>query len=284
MADIQTYRFTNEIDNIEVSSYAAKIIVQPHESSEIYVEYNNPRNTPEFCAVLSGKTLTLKENLSFSIFGAKPTEEYSIKVFLPAVCYAKLKINTASGGADISDISADTFDLNTASGAICVNAFFENVKIQSASGSVSLASPEDKTAKSLSVCTVSGSAYINGYKAEKFSLHSVSGKTTYNGAIGEGSVSVTSGGVDVVYDEWNADLNVSAISGSVNLYFPEGAGLDIDFSGMSGSLKTDIGNTQGQFMNLGRGTSGVFGGENQHKLNISLTSGNVVAAQRKPTI
>lgn len=284
MAELQTYRFTNEIENIEVSSYAAKIIIQPHDASEIYVEYNNPRNTPEFCAVLSGKTLTLKENLSFSIFGAKPTEEYTIKIFLPAVCYAKLKINTASGGAVISDITAELFDLNTASGAININAYFDNVKIQSASGSVTLNAHDERTAKSLSVCTVSGSANVNGYKAEKFSLHTVSGKTAYNGAVGEGSVSVTSGSVDVTYDEWNADLNVSAISGNVNLYFPEGAGLDINFTGMSGSLKTDIGNTQGQFMNLGRGTAGVFGGENQHKLNISLTSGNVTAAQRKPTL
>ena len=66
----------------------------------------------------------------------------------------------------------------------------------------------------------------------------------------------------------------------MSAFFPEGAGLDINFSGMSGSLKTDIGNTRGQFMNLGRGTSGVFGGENIHKLTISLTSGTVTAAQK----
>lgn len=280
MADIQTYRFNNDIDTVEISSYAARVIVQPHDDAEIYVEYNNPRDTPEFCAVLSGKTLTLKENLSFSIFGAKPAEEYSIKVLLPAVCYKKLKINTASVGADIADVSAESFDLNTASGDIKVNAFFTNIKVQAASGSVTLTNPTDNTAQSLSVCTVSGSAVIDGYKAEQFSLHSVSGKTRYEGATGAGSISVTSGSVDVSFAEWNADLSVSAISGSVSAYFPEGTGLDISFSGMSGSLKTDIGNTRGQFMNLGRGTSGVFGGENIHKMTVSLTSGTVTAAQK----
>lgn len=280
MADVQTYRFNNDIDSVEVSSYAAKILIQPHEAGEIYVEYNNPRDTPEFCAVLSGKTLTLKENLSFSIFGAKPAEEYSIKVFLPAVCYKKLKVNTASGGAVIENVTAEEFDLNTASGEINISAFFNNVKVQAASGSVTLNNPTDSTAQSLSVCTVSGSATVGNYRAEKFSLHSVSGKTRYDGAVGEGSVSVTSGSVEVSYDEWNADLSISAISGSVSAFFPEGAGLDINFSGMSGSLKTDIGNTRGQFMNLGRGTSGVFGGENIHKLTVNLTSGTVTAAQK----
>ena len=280
MADIQTYRFNNDIDTVEISSYAAKVIVQPHDDKEIYVEYNNPRDTPEFCAVLSGKTLTLKENLSFSVFGAKPAEEYSIKVLLPAVCYKKLKINTASGGADIADVSAESFDLNTASGEIKVNAFFTNIKVQAASGSVTLTNPTDNTAQSLSICTVSGSAVIDGYKAEQFSLHSVSGKTRYDGATGAGSISVTSGSVEVSFAEWNADLSVSAISGSVSASFPEGAGLDISFSGMSGTLKTDIGNTRGQFMNLGRGTSGVFGGKNIHKMTVSLTSGTVTAAQK----
>ena len=81
------------------------------------------------------------------------------------------------------------------------------------------------------------------------------------------------------YSEWNADLDVSAISGSVNLTLPKDSGLDISFSGISGTVKTDLGNERGSFVNLGKGTSGEFGGENKHKLNVNLTSGVVTAAQ-----
>ena len=256
--DKQIYRFPNEIDKVEIGSIGAKIIVKRHEEEAIVAEYDNPRDTPEFAATISGKTLSLKEKLSLSIFGSKPAEGYSITVYLPDKFYEQLAVNTASGGAEIEGVTARDFDLNTASGEINVNAYFENITVQSASGNITLTNPTGKPAKS---------------------LHSAPGTTVYSGASGAGKVAVTSGTVEVSYSEWNADLDVSAISGSVNLTLPKDSGLDISFSGISGTVKTDLGNERGSFVNLGKGTSGEFGGENKHKLNVNLTSGVVTAAQ-----
>ncbi len=294
MADKQTYTFSNEIDTVEVSSLGAKIIVIPQEREDIYVEYDNPKNTPEFCAVLSGKTLTLKESFSFSIFGSKPAEGYTISVFLPLKTFENIRIKTASGGVEVGEVSAENFTLNTASGNININAFFNNVKLQSASGNITLTNPLannrdvvslDKegtpvyTAQSLSVCTVSGNAAVSGYRTELFTVHSVSGKTAIDGISGRGQVSVTSGSVDISYAEWNNDLSVSLISGNVKVTLPENSGIALTVNGVSGSVRTDLGQAKGSFMNLGKGTSGDFGGENKHKLDASLTSGMVTVAQ-----
>lgn len=294
MADKQTYTFSNEIDTVEVSSLGAKIIVIPQEREDIYVEYDNPKNTPEFCAVLSGKTLTLKESFSFSIFGSKPAEGYTITVFLPLRTFENIRIKTASGGVEVDEVSAENFTLNTASGNININAFFNNVKLQSASGNITLTNPLadnrdvvslDKegapvyTAQSLSVCTVSGNAAVSGYRTELFTVHSVSGKTAIDGISGRGQVSVTSGSVDISYAEWNNDLSVSLISGNVKVTLPENSGIALTVNGVSGSVRTDLGQAKGSFMNLGKGTSGDFGGENKHKLDASLTSGMVTVAQ-----
>ena len=294
MADKQTYTFSNEIDTVEVSSLGAKIIVIPQEREDIYVEYDNPKNTPEFCAVLSGKTLTLKESFSFSIFGSKPAEGYTITVFLPLRTFENIRIKTASGGVEVGEVSAENFTLNTASGNININAFFNNVKLQSASGNITLTNPLannrdvvslDKegtpvyTAQSLSVCTVSGNAAVSGYRTEVFTVHSVSGKTAIDGISGRGQVSVTSGSVDISYAEWNNDLSVSLISGNVKVTLPENSGIALTVNGVSGSVRTDLGQAKGSFMNLGKGTSGDFGGENKHKLDASLTSGMVTVAQ-----
>ncbi len=275
----QIYRFNNDIDTLEVGSIGAKIILKTHEKNEFYVEYDNPKDTPEFCAVLSGKTLTFKEKMSFSIFAPKPIEGYAITVYAPVKKLGKLKINTASGGAEISEVTANEFELNTASGNIEVNAFFDNIKVQSASGSISITNPTDEAARSIKVCSVSGTATVNNYKSEEFSLHSVSGKTEFNGAAGNGKIAVTSGNITVNYSEWNGDLSVSAISGNVNINLPANAGIDVNFDGVSGTLKTDLGAEKGRYMNLGKGTAGTFGGDNLHKLNISLTSGNVFVNQ-----
>ena len=294
MADKQTYTFSNEIDTVEVSSLGAKIIVIPQEREDIYVEYDNPKNMPEFCAVLSGKTLTLKESFSFSIFGSKPAEGYTITVFLPLKTFENIRIKTASGGVEVGEVSAENFTLNTASGNININAFFNNVKLQSASGNITLTNPLannrdvvslDKegtpvyTAQSLSVCTVSGNAAVSGYRTELFTVHSVSGKTAIDGISGRGQVSVTSGSVDISYAEWNNDLSVSLISGNVKVTLPENSGIALTVNGVSGSVRTDLGQAKGSFMNLGKGTSGDFGGENKHKLDASLTSGMVTVAQ-----
>lgn len=294
MADKQTYTFSNEIDTVEVSSLGAKIIVIPQEREDIYVEYDNPKNTPEFCAVLSSKTLTLKESFSFSIFGSKPAEGYTITVFLPLRTFENIRIKTASGGVEVGEVSAENFTLNTASGNININAFFNNVKLQSASGNITLTNPLannrdvvslDKegtpvyTAQSLSVCTVSGNAAVSGYRTELFTVHSVSGKTAIDGISGRGQVSVTSGSVDISYAEWNNDLSVSLISGNVKVTLPENSGIALTVNGVSGSVRTDLGQAKGSFMNLGKGTSGDFGGENKHKLDASLTSGMVTVAQ-----
>lgn len=296
MADKQTYTFSNDIDTVELSSLGAKIVVIPQERPDIYVEYDNPKDAPEFCAVLSGKTLTLKESFSFSIFGNKPADGYSITAYLPLKTFQRIKINTASGGVEVGEVSADEFNLNTASGNINVNAFFNNVKLQSASGNITLTNPladapasgvslekEEVpavyTARSLHVCTVSGNATVTGYRAEEFGVHSVSGRTTVTGISGRGSVSVTSGNVDISYAEWNNDLSVSLISGNVNVTLPENSGVTLNISGVSGSVRTDLGQTKGNFLNLGKGTNGDFGGENRHKLDASLTSGTVTVAQ-----
>lgn len=294
MADKQTYTFNNEIDTVEVSSLGAKIIMIPQERQDIYVEYDNPKDAPEFCAVLSGKTLTLKESFSFKIFGNKPTDGYTISVYLPLKTFENIKINTASGGVEVGEVSAENFTLNTASGNINVNAFLNNVKLQSASGNITLTNPLaaqqdtgflDKeetavpTAQSLNVCTVSGNATISGYRTELFGVHSVSGRTVVNGISGRGSVSVTSGSVELNYADWNNDLSVSLISGNVKITLPENSGASLNINGVSGSVRTDLGQAKGSFINLGKGTSGDFGGENRHKLDASLTSGTVTVAQ-----
>lgn len=277
MAEKQVYTFNNEIDEVEVGSLGAKIIVQSYENDVITAEYENPSDKPELVAVLCGKRLTLKETPTLKIFSSKPTEGYQITVKLPKKTFKRLCINTASGGAELSDedLSAEQLSLNTASGNIKICAFFENVKIKSASGSVELKNPTQNRAKSLKISAASGSVDVCGYKSECFSVSSVSGKTSVSGASGLGEIHVTSGTVDVNYSEWDNDLKISAVSGNVNVTLPQNSGADIRFDGVSGAVRTDLGNASGSFIHLGKGTNGSFGGDNRHALTVNLVSGTV---------
>ena len=281
MADKQIYTFTNTIDEVEIISLGAKITVLSTEGTALTAEYDNPKDKPEICAVLCGNKLTLKETLGLHIFCGKPDGDYAITVTLPNKLYKLLKINTASGGVEITDsaVTAEKFSLSTASGDIRVSAFFENVKVNTASGNITLSNPfDDNTAQSVDISTASGDILLENYKAEKFSINSISGKTVYNNASGAGNIHVTSGEINVNYGQWDGDLKIGAVSGRVNVTLPEDSGANIKFDGVSGTVRTDLNGAAGGFINLGKGTNGEFGGANKHNININLVSGTVTVS------
>ena len=279
MAEKQIYKFTNEIEEVEISSLGAKIIIVPTDDEAITAEYENPKESPQLCAVLLEKKLTFKETQWIDILGNRADENYKISVYLPKKLFSKITVNTTHGGVCAEGVKSDAFDLNTASGDINVNAEFNEIRVKTASGRITVKNLLEIPARLVNVTTVSGKVEIDA-KSEKFSLYSVSGNTVYNNACGEGKVSVASGKIELNYSEWNGALNVSAVSGDVNVSLPEGSGIDVDFDGISGMLRTDIGSEKGKLMNLGKGTHGTFGGENVQSIKIKLTSGNVTVKQQ----
>lgn len=274
---MQTYKFTNEISEVEICSIGAKIVLSEGQGEEITALYENPKDTPKLCAVLLENKLTLKETPFLNIIGNKPEENYKLTVYLPAKIFSKIKVNTTHGGVSADKIRSDVFELNTASGDISVSAQFSEIRVKTASGKITI--NNTAPAKLVKATTVSGNVEINA-KAEKFSICSVSGKTVYNNASGEGNVSVVSGEIDLSYEEWNGALEISAVSGAVNVLLPDDSGADIEFDGVSGVLKTDLGAEKGEFVTLGKGTRGTFGKENRQNVKIKLTSGNVTIGQQ----
>lgn len=280
MADKKIYTFTNEIDAVEVCAIGAHTDISSHDEDCIIVEYDNPLDKPEFCAVLCGKRLTLKENPTFRLFGSRLDGNYSITVRLPRKKFYEIKIKTASNGAETTDIEAENFVLNTASGSVVINGRFDNIKAKSASGNVKICGATGTTAKYLEITTASGNISTD-QRAETFSLSNVSGNTEYTNAAGKGSVSVTSGHINVDYAEWTDDLKINAISGKITVSLPKDSGADIEFDAVSGFVKTDLGSKSGDLLNLGKGTHGQFGGSNVHKVSVNLVSGSALILQKK---
>ena len=273
----QVYKFTNEINEVKVSVLAAKLTVTSHDEDFILAEYDNPSDTPKFSATLMENKLIFKESKLFSLF-KNPLEEYALNVYLPKKLFKSLEICTASGGAEVSGVQSESFILNTASGKIDITGTFGDIRIKSASGDVKFANHAEAPAKSLRISSASGEIEADS-RAENFSISGVSGRIIYTSACGKGSISMTSGNVDVNYAEWNDDLSINVVSGKANVILPEESGAELSFSGVSGSLKTDIGGEKGKFMNIGKGTNGTFGSGNVHKVSVNTTSGSVIISR-----
>ena len=271
----QVYKFTNEINELKVSSLSAKLTVTAHDEDFILAEYDNPSETPKFSATLTENKLIFKESKIFSLMMFKnPLEEYTLNVFLPKKLFKSIEICTASGGAAISDVQAEFFTLNTASGDVNAQGAFENIAIKTASGNVTFVNNAEAPAKNLKISSASGNIDVTA-PAESYTISGVSGKTVYNGASGKGSISMTSGNIDINYTEWNDDLTINVVSGTANVMLPEDSGAELSFNGVSGTLKTDIGGEKGSYMNIGKGTNGTFGSGNVHKISVNASSGTV---------
>lgn len=283
MAEKQIYTFTNEINEVEIAALSAKITVESTDSEAITAEYENTGEKPEFCAVLTGKKVTLKEIWKLGMICSKGGES-AITVKLPKKLYSLLKIKTASGGVELSDsaVTAENFYLETASGEININAFFQNVKIKTASGKVTLENPTDNKAVSVDIAAASGEVTVKGYSTEKYKISSASGKTVYTDAAGDGEINVTSGNIEIDYSDWSGDLKIGAVSGNVKVTLPKDSGINVKFDGVSGMVKTDLGGEPGRFMNLGKGTNGEFGGSNKRNVAVNLISGTVTLASQQP--
>lgn len=276
MSQQLSYTFTNELEELSVSSLGAAVKVEPCDGDSVTVEYLNPDSKPEMCVVICGRKLMIKETVTFGVFSRKSAEGYSITLKVPSKQWKSLAVNTGAGAAEIAEgVTAERLTVNSGSGNVTVGSYFEDVNIRSASGQVTLSCSEGKTAKSLRVSSASGTVEIEDYKAERFSLTLASGKANYTGAVGEGAVKVTSGTVEVVYSKWESDLKISAISGKATVRLPEGSGANIRFDGVSGAVRTNLGNPE-HFLLLGKGTNGEFGGEPKHNITVNLVSGEAV--------
>lgn len=273
----QVYKFTNEINEVKVSVLAACLTVTTHDEDYILAEYDNKAEAPKFSATLTENKIIFKETKVFWAF-TRPFEKHTLNVYLPKKMFKSIEVCTASGGAQVSDVQAEKFVLNTASGEINVSGDFQDIKIKSASGNVKFANTSDAPAKSFKIASASGNIEAD-CRAENFSVSGVSGKIVYNNACGKGSVSMTSGKIDVNYAEWNDDLTVNVVSGKTNVNLPEGSGAEICFNGVSGVIKTDLGGEKGKFMNIGKGTNGTFGAGNVHKITANSTSGCITVTE-----
>lgn len=270
-----------QVKDIEIDILSADAVIEVADVDEITVDYKGDTgNVIE--TYVEGNTLVVKETENFVVtliswdFSGNGS---NLKITLPAKEYDDVVINVASGDIDINGLISRHFDANSASGDLDYNIFADDIKVSTLSGCVELTNCTDKKAMSLHLTSTSGDHEINGFTADKFVFDSVSGCISASGISGKGEVNITSGDIELVYSEWDNDLEISAISGSVDVTLPEDSGVIVQLSAASGGVDVDLmgesedGSSRAIFS--GNCTSGEIGGSNVHQVEANLMSGDV---------
>jgi len=140
-------------------------------------------------------------------------------VRIASVQTSDLKVDNISGSVKISDSAAGKLNCDSASGSIEVNGDFEDVKLQTISGRITLRNPKPNSV--LNADTSSGTLDFSG-SFDKIDVDSISG-----------SISIRS---DVVPSAVKAD----STSGGITIAIPEGDTVSVRHSTTSGRFSSDI--------------------------------------------
>ena len=204
------------IDSISIDWVSGAITVIPHNDDNIVITEFAQRelNSNEQMKVSTqGNTVKIDYTESGRIIGRMPNKR--LEVLLPHPLsdnLANLFINGTSGANTISDISAQTVDLDTTSGSIN----FTNVH-----------------AGTIKINCTSGTIDVSGSSANELRTNSTSGTQRLSGAFDNININGTSGALTIVNDAVDATVRTSITSGTQNV---SGSFADVDMRSTSGSL------------------------------------------------
>lgn len=200
------------------------------------------------------------------IFHGSPDTE--VVISFPQLIYDDLDIEHGSGTLMVDGLNAKYNDLDIGSGKF----EFSN------SGQF--------TAEKFDVDVGSGSAVINNMHTKNYRIELGSGHYDFNGLSGSGEIDMGSGYGDIAYsgfgdfenDKYNHDMvicNLNMGSGTLNLYFPDNTGCELNTDIGSGSINV---NAYGIEKKLTQNNDGELElGENSDSLyyNIDMGSGKI---------
>jgi hypothetical protein len=154
-----------------------------------------------------------------------------------AACAQDLKIQSASGDVDMTDLTLDGLTVTSASGDIqTFRSTCRNIRLHSASGDLVV----KDTAGNLQFDTASGDAEIDGHRGESFTMKSATGDLNYRGSAKE--VYLHGASSDGVLNLSEVEhLTIETVSGDYRIRLAaQVSGVKLDFKGISGECEFDL--------------------------------------------
>ncbi len=246
------------IDEISVEFMNADIDVEIIEGDEIQVIETTSRQIAEndffkmrqIGSQLSIKGPTIKKWLPIDV----KSIAHSIYIGIPASYKEDLYLKTISGYIQLNTpMKLDKLRTEQVSGALELNELVDT--------------------KSLKCKSVSGSIYIKEALTEKYSLENVSGSIEVEALTGMGNVESVSGNIQVAYKAVEGDVDLSTVSGQIEVSLDEEVSCEIRGKSVSGKMK---GNIAYNYIGKGKKEAQAEVGNNpEYQIDIETVSGYI---------
>lgn len=229
----------NGISKMQIDWIDGKVELIYHEGSEIKLEQKCTTSIPEnkkMRFMVDGNELKIYEGTMNGQWGIN-LPATSLTVYIPKTLtnLDELDIDSVSGEVEVCALYANKLDIESTSGSIRLNG---------ASGSEA------------DIDSVSGAITANASTFMSVDIDQTSGAVTFEGSVNTFKADSISGAVVLKSAVCPNEFNVSTVSGSIQLFIPEGTGFTATLDSFSGNATctfpvTMINNDQMVYLNGG---------------------------------
>ena len=253
--DFETHLPVSGIDELEINWRAGELEVKAEEREDILLAEDRSDSAPPLRAEVRGSCLCV-------FFAERPCGSKDLTVVLPtalAVALRRCAVSTISADASLSGLDVRELKVHTVSGGQDVRALAEIAEFSSASGDIEL----NVEANELTVNTASGDLSLIAGKSGSvklstasgdiecrggvgwITLNSASGNVEYSGTAGQVQVKTASGDCDLRLDNCPNGLDVTSVSGDVEVQLPKDSAVNLQLKSRSGNIhfsgiRTDV--------------------------------------------
>ena len=151
---------------------------------------------------------------------------------LSAITVREFKLNSVSGNQEVR-LSAEQAEFSSASGDLELDVQAEMIEAKTASGDVSLTAANSAE---IIISTASGDIECRG-TTRRLTLNSASGDVSYSGTADEIQVKTASGDCGLALEVSPNRLDVTSVSGDVDVKLPEGCACNLQLNSRSGDIR-----------------------------------------------
>ncbi len=230
----------------------------------------NANFSPELIVEKSGKSITIRSHKKTLSSTNVYKNELIMTVSIPSGYDQNLSASTVSGVINMNGFNLNNLELSNVSGAINFDKSAANdTKMTSVSGALTA---NNIKSDRFGITTVSGKISLGDISSDAISVKSVSGAIDIFGEINSITAKTTSGKVTASIGHLNGDIDITTISGAVELSIPEDSEYRLNFSTVTGGFDPGSGLVIEQIKN---NDVTAVKGNGTNTVKVSTTSGKL---------
>ena len=233
---------TTDLHSIRINWVAGEVTVVPHDGNDIQITESAQRthdnNEQMFISTDGGSLIIRFREQSIGILNMP---RKNLEVLVPRGLSEDLRnitVGTTSGSISTHDFNTTTLNLNSVSATVDISGIVSNViDISTTSGALTATSIR---AGRLDVSSVSGSVDISEAYVTAIDVSTTSGRTVAEGEFEKLDISTISGNTTIRSRVVPETMNISSVSGAMDIYIPNNGEITVNHSAVSGRFSSAV--------------------------------------------